>query len=988
MKLKVRLLSLLLAVLLLCGLLVPTAVADTDGGDAAASQVKNKVVSVLFDDSGSMRQPIDRWNYARYALESLMSALGENDTLVITPMNANETVPVDLKAENRTAEITRVMTATFLAAERPGNAGTPASSIQKAVNVLKDEGMKQQTEIAADEVSDKEYFLLVLTDGQFDSVGTSVSAAAGLFAPDLSRYAFFQSIYIGFTEGALDLAGALPGYANFSAYKADTPKEIGQVMQQVANRITGRYAINVPFDPNSKTITIDLSGVPFSLRSVTVMAATTNARFISAAYNGSPVKVEQDARFTPPNGMTDAMGGFTAILAPNGGSSGFAGGSITMTLDEAPGPDASISVMVEPALLLTPVLTTEVNGQTETIDSAYINSHLTPGKQIFMSYILTEQYTGREVDPATLPGKTTAAVTYDGKSYAVGSGIPLKEGKKEIGISVSMMDGAYTLYASVPCVVLSNPTYFRIEAVKTEAVGDLSYETTFRVYDNNAPISAGALDGYHPTVTAVDENGGPIPVPPVRKNADGTFTATLDLTDRAYGTYTLRATVTSSGNPRSVEAPVWFYPSGLTLTPDIGSLDLTLHGVLSNTEGFTFTLTDKDGEPVSLENKETIGFTAKLGSLDVTEHCTVLGNTLTFVPTAKVLGAIAEKAGTNTLAVTVRYLIGTQDGTAASTTLNLLPTRFEVVLLNGDSAGAVDRFNLPENQSSLYFAVLRDGAALSLEELQAALDEGLFSVDSVAGHPLSPVRSTQTVEAYNGTPAVRVRISEGHIAPLRFLVTSMLVFGDSVDVSVQYGDVAAAGALPLASPGIFSYIWRILVLLYLLQLILLALTYKSVKRVPRGTLVKLTLEGEGDEKVVTKGELVKHVRATDRLLLPRLLPFVGLLFREKTVNVADNNVTTLRSNGAGVGVEISPYNTGKFTEYDANKPITSVTRQKYKENTTEGNLGRLKEKNITVAVKTEAKKQSGIIPLNEKEGYVTNPGGRRALLYLFIRPER
>ena len=987
MKLKVRLLSLILAVVLFCALLVPTATADT-AQEEPASQVKNKVVSVLFDDSGSMKAPIDRWNYARYALESLMSALGENDTLVITPMNALEKVPVDLKAEDRTQVIEDVMTKTFLF-NTPGNAGTPAESIPKAVNVLKEYGMKTQAEIAPDEVSDKEYILLVLTDGQFDNVGTSVDAAAKLFVPDLSKYAFFQTIYVGFTEGALNLSGAaaLQGYANFAGYKADTTTQIGQVMQQVANRITGRYAINVPFDPNSKTITIDLSSVPFSLRSVTVMAATTNARFDSATYSGGSVKVEQDARFTSPSGMEDVAGGFTAILAPSG-SKDFSGGSITLTLNDAPGPDASISVMVEPALLLTPVITTEVNGKTETIDSAYINSHLTPGKQIFVSYILTEQYTGREVDPATLPGKTTAAVTYDGKSYAVGSGIPLKEGKKEIGISVSMMDGAYTLYASVPCVVLTNPTYFRIETVKTVAVSDVTYETTFRVYYNDAPIAAGALAGYNPTVTAVDENGGPIPVSPVRSNSDGTFTVALDLTDRAYGTYTLRATVTKDRNPRSVEAPVWFYPSGLTLLPDAGSLDVTVHGMLSNTKGFTFTLTDKDGERVSLENKETIGFTAKIGSLDVTEHCTVSGNTLTFVPTAKVLGTLAEKAGTNTLTVTVRYLIGTLDGTSASTTLNILPTRFEVVLLNGDSVGEVDRFNLAENQSSLYFAVLRDGVALSAEELQAALDEGLFSTDSVAGHPLSPVRSTQTVEAYNGTPAVRVRISEGHIAPLRFLVTSMLVFGDSVDVSVQYGDVTAAGAVPLASPGVLPYVWRILVLLYLLQLVLLALTYKSVKRVPKGTLVKLTLEGEGDEKVVTKGELVKHVRGMDRLLLPRLLPFAGLLFREKTVSVADNNVTTLRSNGAGVGVEISPYNTGKFTEYDANKPITSVTRQKYKENTTEGNLGRLKEKNITVAVKTEAKKQSGIIPLNEKEGYVTNPGGRRALLYLFIRPER
>jgi len=299
MKTKVRLLSLLLAVLLLVTMLP---IGSASAADGQTSYTKNKVVSVLFDNSGSMVG--DRWDYARYALQTLMATLGKNDTLIITPMNQKNSwtevtnwqdpavIEVDLGAEDREAEITRVMTSasSFLSTSPEG--GTPDAGIAVAVEQLvRRYGMKETSKIAADEKSENEYFLVVLTDGAFNCCTAStlegnIKLAADKFDDDLSKYAFFQSIYIGFDRDSLDLsqADSLKDKANFVAYKAPDTSSIGEVMKNVANRITGRY----PFENvtvSGTTVRIPLDSIGFGLRTVTVMATNTNARFVSATYN-------------------------------------------------------------------------------------------------------------------------------------------------------------------------------------------------------------------------------------------------------------------------------------------------------------------------------------------------------------------------------------------------------------------------------------------------------------------------------------------------------------------------------------------------------------------------------------------------------------------------------------------------------------------------------------------------------------------------------
>ena len=66
---------------------------------------KERVVSLVYDDSGSMRNN-DRWKYANYALQSLVALLDEKDKFSYVPMSKpNEPLNISLTKDKRQTEI-------------------------------------------------------------------------------------------------------------------------------------------------------------------------------------------------------------------------------------------------------------------------------------------------------------------------------------------------------------------------------------------------------------------------------------------------------------------------------------------------------------------------------------------------------------------------------------------------------------------------------------------------------------------------------------------------------------------------------------------------------------------------------------------------------------------------------------------------------------------------------------------------------------------
>ena len=122
---------------------------------------RNKVVVLVYDDSGSMWKqtdqngqeiPIDNWKYANYALQSFMAMLDPEDVLKVVNMSAPKTaIQVELHKDRRQSAIDRMRA-------WQGKSSTPINSMYTAIAEL---------EKAVEANSHSDFWLIVLTDGIF-----------------------------------------------------------------------------------------------------------------------------------------------------------------------------------------------------------------------------------------------------------------------------------------------------------------------------------------------------------------------------------------------------------------------------------------------------------------------------------------------------------------------------------------------------------------------------------------------------------------------------------------------------------------------------------------------------------------------------------------------------------------------------------------------------------------------------------------------------
>ena len=981
---------------------------------------KNKVVSVVYDNSGSMIYDNGasnvRYLYARYAIQTLMALLGPNDKLFITPMNVpggstvvqdgSKSLEVKLGSENRQQALDDALSEPLFT-ELP-NGGTPSNAIGVAETILKDEGMKSLDETTATDESTSEYFLVVLTDGAFNGTSGDPKATADILKPFLNKYSSFQMLYLAFTAGAIDLSNSadLAPYGDFYAYKAAEPGDIAATMQSVANRITGRYSLSADaYERNGNTVVLDLDKVDFGLRSISVMMQDSNARLQSATYNGKSLSVSQKVTIAAETAALGIKDGESAVLRQGNATDVFSGGKVVLTFDTVitEADMKNFSVLLEPALSLNLVLSLDKDGK-QRVDAATINSTMKPGEKIYVSYEVFEEGSGDKVSLKDLfghAGTIGESVAYGGKKYGVSEPIALVEGTGEVSVTVSVMNGTYTLYDSFPIVVLPQPSFFRIEKESTTQVGGepAVTETVFTVYDNNTAITGNAvLETYHPTVTARDENGNDLSSCLSLRKENGKLIAKLDLTGKLFGNYILDVRVVSpDGNPRTLVESVPYYPTNVSLeTEGETTHSMTLHELLSNDKGYTFVLSS-DGLPMEFTNS-MVSYTVKVGGTDATAFAVADGGRLTFVPTKEALGAIADKAGEYKVKVTVTVPVSaSQDKTVeAETTLTLTETVFAVVPVQQSNLGKVDRFRLHKNETSAYFRVLRDGVALPEDELSTLLADGSFQVDHTKyGSFLSPFSSEETVVVLDGEAAVRVRFCSSQGAVLPFLMTSMFVLGNEKEVVASYGTLTASQTVELAPVNIFTqYVIRVLVYLYIIQLIIILATFKSTDRFPQGAIIEVKLDRKDNTKIQKSASVIKIIGVKDHLVLCRLIPYIGLVLQKGGIDVRGLSLIChdkVGGKGASSGgkkgeqIRLSAKETAKVSSGAASSNIL-VTKMKGRMKS-----GKSLKSSITltpdevgqvnVEITAKGTKQNVAIPLNEGSGPVT----KRGTVLLFVK---
>jgi len=394
-----RTLCVLLAVLTLVSCLVPAVMAagspSSEAGKDDQTLYEKKRVSVLFDNSGSMRT---LWNtakddkrayYSSYALQMLASMMNDYDELWITPMNVkidnkNDTRPATIDdailfpfTTNRENDISDFVSK-YMTINREvsygqkltplSNALTPLSSVAVAIESL-------YREDGATVDHDAKNWIVILTDGKFTDENekdiTEVSTVAAELAKQLDAHEDLHMIYIGLGTAA-DLSGnaTLKKYGDRFVGKLCNAETVVSTMREITNLMCDRYTLDVDVTiskaPDGKTLaTVDLSSVPFPLISLSYSIQDFGGTVLNASCGGADYP-PTNCVITPPAEL-GLQSGCTGVIRDSAKENPVlfntddTGKTMVLTLSKEVSAD-NIVLMAEPALYMTPVFQYEKDG--------------------------------------------------------------------------------------------------------------------------------------------------------------------------------------------------------------------------------------------------------------------------------------------------------------------------------------------------------------------------------------------------------------------------------------------------------------------------------------------------------------------------------------------------------------------------------------------------------------------------------------------------
>lgn len=375
--------ALLAAVLCLCLLPGPMQA-------KAAEKLKadRKIVSLVFDDSGSMLEG-DKWISANYALQAMAALMNTGDSLYVTPMTKyKHSFEIDLKDPEQAVKKIRSDYA-------DPQQGTPIQAVTTAY--------EQLTRMKGEE-SSAQYWLIVMTDGAFDGdIRTTLNGYKGDQMPNGS------GLHIDYIRISPD---AGPGSndvdddpsADFFAYYAK-PDGITDTMAQIANQISGRLPLDgsdiQTVDDRTIRIHTDLPAY-----SISVLSQNSEAKVSSC----SDAKVERNIALRGPDGGDLNLFGNASVIV--GKRDLVPAGDYTITFTD-PISLQDISVMYEPAIDFLFLFTDKSGGEADF-------SVLKPGEAVDLEIVPVVPGTEERIDPGLLPAGTTFYIDYEADGQNVG----------------------------------------------------------------------------------------------------------------------------------------------------------------------------------------------------------------------------------------------------------------------------------------------------------------------------------------------------------------------------------------------------------------------------------------------------------------------------------------------------------------------------------------------------------------------------------------
>ncbi len=447
-----KIISAVLAAVLICSVLalIPTTV-------SAESLYIRKIVSVVCDDSGSMgldkTDPNSKWAYANYALQAFCGMLNSDDKLFVTYMSApHESEEVDLSAGAIQSSVDNIKS-------KSPKTSTPYQSVITAFDKLKN---------TADSNPNTQYWLVVITDGNFDRDGIGPDDKAALNS-NLNNYVSTQMpngstpqvTFLGIGNG-VTMPDEDAGKGIYTYTAADAPGII-QAMSSMADRISGRTRLN----PDSLKLVGDdaiqvSSAIP--LLNIVVFVQGSDAKVSRASYGNSNIPVSRQASLSYP--VNTALVGGAFLIGDS--QRAIDSGTYTIKFDKKISMD-DVVVLFEPALEAR--MTISLNGKELSNFNALADSM--ESDRVSVSYKIYEMGTDKEIDPSLMPTGTELQITVRENGQEVykvsGAGkflsdYTLKNIETEITASV-IIDG----FNPIECTAKFTPTEYVKRVVYTVA---------------------------------------------------------------------------------------------------------------------------------------------------------------------------------------------------------------------------------------------------------------------------------------------------------------------------------------------------------------------------------------------------------------------------------------------------------------------------------------------------------------------------------------
>lgn len=245
--------SIIICLCVFLGLLCSPTFAE-DGDEIRASK---KIISVVYDDSGSMFG--ERWSYTNYAMQALIALLNEQDELYITFMSDPFKV-VSMDTSDLSKSIKKIH-------DWSNGGGTPGEALDTARQKI---GSINETDTTA------QFWMVVMTDGAISMSSALQDKLNSYKNNTMSNGTLLNVVYLGMGEAAQvteDKANHL------YAFEADSDEEIISTLQDIANLVSGRLNADQVTQIDSKTISVS-SKLP--LYSVSILSQKSNAKVIDA----------------------------------------------------------------------------------------------------------------------------------------------------------------------------------------------------------------------------------------------------------------------------------------------------------------------------------------------------------------------------------------------------------------------------------------------------------------------------------------------------------------------------------------------------------------------------------------------------------------------------------------------------------------------------------------------------------------------------------